>query len=226
MKQPKCTPSCVIHFSCSVMPDFEIEAKALANGSQCVCGVDEAGRGPWAGPVVASAVVINPKILPDCLRAQLDDSKKLSTIVREELFLGLVSCARIGVGIAEVYEIDKINILEATMNAMKGAIFNLDQPAPDLALIDGNRVPPLSCEAQAIVRGDSLSLSIAAASIVAKVIRDRRMVELDQLYPGYGWAHNAGYGTAYHRDALSTLGPTPEHRKSFAPIRKILSPIS
>jgi ribonuclease HII len=206
------------------MPDWTLERAAVADGARLVCGIDEAGRGPWAGPVVAGAVVLDPETLGETLLRGLDDSKKLKPQAREVLFRELQALARIGVGIADVDEIDSLNILQATMLAMARALGDLGTPAPDLALVDGNRAPELACAARTVVKGDGLSLSIAAASIVAKVSRDRMMAELDRRHPGYGWARNAGYGTAEHQAALASLGVTPAHRRSFAPIRKILSP--
>ena len=204
------------------MPDFSIE---LSLGG-IVAGVDEAGRGPWAGPVVAGAAVLNPETLPADLVAELDDSKKLKAPKREALLARLQETdAVLGVGMCSAEEIDEINILQATFRAMRRAVDNLGI-IPNALLIDGNRVPDgLPCAAQAIVKGDGISLSIAAASIVAKVTRDQMMVELDAQYPGYGWANNAGYGTKAHQEGLQMLGVTPQHRKSFAPIRKILSPV-
>ena len=155
----------------------------------------------------------------------MDDSKKLSAPKRETLYERLLSAPGViwGVGSASVEEIDAHNILQATFLAMRRAVADLGT-TPDFALIDGNRVPPdLPCEARAVVKGDSLSLSIAAASIIAKVTRDHLMVKLDAEFPGYGWANNAGYGTRQHQEAISRLGITVHHRKSFAPIRKILS---
>ncbi len=204
------------------MPDFTHEDAAVAEGYAIICGVDEAGRGPWAGPVVAAAAILDLDTLSTDMRNRIDDSKKLKPAAREALFDLIVGVARTGVGVASVEEIDADNILQATMMAMARAVADLGAPPPDLALIDGNRTPPLACPARAIVRGDALSLSIAAASIIAKVSRDRMMVELDGRYPGYGWAHNAGYGTAEHQAALARLGVTPAHRRSFRPIRKIL----
>ena len=186
--------------------------------------MDEAGRGPWAGPVVAGAVILKYKSLSDELRAGLNDSKKIKPPVRETLFKTLRIQARIGIGVASVEEIDCINILQATMLAMGRAIEELGEPSPDLALVDGNWAPKINCAVRTVVKGDTLSLSIAAASIVAKVARDQLMGNLDLQYPGYGWVRNAGYGTAEHKSALAALGVTPAHRKSFAPIRKMLSP--
>ncbi len=206
------------------MPDLALERIAWDEGFGVVCGVDEAGRGPWAGPVVAAAVVLDAERLSPDLAAGHDDSKKLKPARRAELLGMLRAVARIGVGSASVEEIDASNILAATLLAMGRAVDALGRPVPDLALVDGNRPPRLVCPARTIVKGDALSLSIAAASIVAKQTRDAEMAELDRQFPGYGWAANAGYGTAQHKSALERLGPTPAHRKSFAPIRKMLSP--
>ena len=200
------------------MPDFSLE---LAAGN-IVAGIDEAGRGPWAGPVVAGAVILNPATLPENLRQGLDDSKKLKPARREELFEVRQDHSDFGVGIAEVDEIDDVNILQATLNAMGRALKGLEG-TPDVALVDGNRPPKLPCEVQCIIKGDGLSLSIAAASIVAKVTRDRIMAGLAEAYPGYGWERNAGYGTKAHQEGLERLGVTPHHRKSFKPIINILS---
>ncbi len=178
------------------------------------CGVDEAGRGPLAGPVVAAAaIILSPARLPD----GIDDSKRLSAARRVALLKALADCAVYAVGTASVAEIDGINILQATMLAMRRAVARLPL-RPDAALIDGNRVPDLTCAAHMLVRGDGRSLSIAAASIVAKVTRDRIMARLAGRYPDYGWERNAGYGTRGHRDALMRFGPTPHHRLSFAPV--------
>ena len=193
------------------MPDFEVETKAGASRGRKICGVDEAGRGPLSGPVVAAAVILDPENIP----AGLNDSKALSHSARERLLNVLTQNAKIGVGIAEPGEIDRINILWATMEAMRRAIENLNISI-DYALIDGNRVPPgLICDAHAIVKGDAKSLSIAAASIVAKVTRDRLMAESDSRFPGYCWAGHKGYPTKAHRLAVSTLGKSPAHRWTF-----------
>lgn len=205
------------------MPDFNLELEAIAEGYATVCGVDEAGRGPWAGPVVAGAAILDMGTAPDALLSGLDDSKKLTPNRREALFGLLADHAITGVGIAGVDEIDTVNILQATMLAMGRAVAGLGV-APDMALVDGNREPALNCPARAIVKGDGRSLSIAAASIVAKVTRDRIMVELGLEYPQYGWRNNAGYGTAEHRAALDAHGVTPHHRRSFKPIARILRP--
>lgn len=198
------------------MPTLELE-KALG----CrVAGIDEAGRGPWAGPVVAAAAILDGERLPAALADRLDDSKKLKRPVREELLALLeadLDAAEIGVGIADVAEIDRLNILQATMLAMQRAVAALPQ-APEYALIDGNRAPILPMATQTVVKGDGKCLSIAAASIAAKVTRDRIMEKLSREHPGYGWERNAGYGTAEHRAALKRLGITPHHRRSFAPI--------
>ena len=200
------------------MPDFSIEDRFA---DKIIAGVDEAGRGPWAGPVVAGAVIIDRDLISDELILGLDDSKKLKPKMRENLFALLHQCAVIGVGIADVAEIDEKNILQATMLAMGRAVENLNSP-PTVALVDGNRQPKLDCRAQCVVRGDGISLSIAAASIVAKVTRDRIMAGLAQKHPGYGWETNQGYGTKAHREGLQKLGITKHHRKSFAPIRAII----
>jgi ribonuclease HII len=194
-------------------PDFVLEQ----NHQGIVAGIDEAGRGPWAGPVVAAAVVLDRAALP----AGIDDSKALSARRRAELFDDVMASARVGVGEASVSEIDDLNILAATMLAMARATAALGEP-PDHILVDGNRLPELPCPGTAVVGGDRLSLSIAAASIIAKVTRDRLMASLAVDYPGYGWERSAGYGTAQHRDGLAKFGVTPHHRRSFAPIRRLL----
>lgn len=206
------------------MPDWAYEDDALAKGAKVIAGIDEAGRGPWAGPVVAGAVVLDREAVPAELLSRLDDSKKLKPRARDELFGALTGVARVGIGQADVTEVDQLNILQATMLAMARAVMDLSEPSPDFALVDGNRSPDLTCDMECVVKGDAKSLSIAAASIVAKVTRDRIMAALDERYPGYGWARNAGYGTREHQNALARLGVTPEHRRSFAPIRNILSP--
>jgi ribonuclease HII len=208
------------------MPDFSFEDTARREGFVRVAGIDEAGRGPWAGPVIAAAVVLDRARLDLELRASLDDSKKLSPARRSELIGRIEACAAIGVahvgiGRAEVEEIDRLNILRATLLAMRRALDALPG-RPDLALVDGNRAPELPCPARCIVGGDGRSLSIAAASIVAKVTRDAEMAALARTHPGYGWERNAGYGTAEHRAALSRLGPSPAHRRSFRPVARLL----
>ena len=193
------------------MPDFSFETQAGASRGRIICGVDEAGRGPLSGPVVAAAVIVDPKNIP----AGLNDSKVLSHSTRERLLNILVQNAKIGIGISEPGEIDRINILWASMTAMRRAIENLNITV-DYALIDGNRIPPnLNCEAHAIVKGDAKSLSIAAASIAAKVTRDRIMAEADSRFPGYGLAGHKGYPTKAHREAVETLDRSPVHRWTF-----------
>jgi ribonuclease HII len=195
------------------MPDFALEHAA----GGIIAGVDEAGRGPLAGPVVAAAAVIDEALLAPSLSIRIDDSKKLKPTARVEIFGELAGCARIAVGAASVAEIDRFNILGATILAMRRAVLSLGI-LPDLALIDGNKTPELPCPAQAVIGGDGRSLSIAAASIVAKVVRDRIMASLAERHPGFGWERNAGYGTAAHREALVRLGPTSHHRRSFSPV--------
>ena len=203
------------------MVDFALEQESRASGYRVIAGVDEAGRGPWAGPVVAAAVILDPEMSPASLLSLLDDSKALDRRRRAAAFEALSEHAAIGVGRIEVEVIDRVNILQATLRAMSQAIAAL--PAtPDVALVDGNRAPRLDCPVRCCVRGDARSLSIAGASIVAKVTRDRIMGDLDRAHPGYGWARNAGYGTREHRQALERLGVTAHHRRSFAPIRKML----
>ena len=199
-------------------PTFIFESSAFALGHTIICGIDEAGRGPWAGPVVASAVILDPKNIP----RGLNDSKKLNEAKREALFGPIMHSSKVGIGIVSAAEIDEINILQATFLAMQRAFDQLEIK-PDLALIDGNRSPKLICKTQTIIGGDAKSLSIAAASIIAKVTRDRIMHQLDQTYPHYGFTHHKGYGTAAHAAALAIHGPCAEHRKSFKPIALILS---
>ncbi|MFN4142171.1 ribonuclease HII [Aestuariivirga sp.] len=198
-------------------PDFTIELDAMRRGTRTVCGIDEAGRGPWAGPVVAAAVVLDPDRIP----GGLDDSKKLTEAEREALFEPIMASARVGIGIAEVERIDRDNILAATLWAMAQALKQIDGVA--LALVDGNRAPDLPCRVETIIEGDGKSLSIAAASIIAKVTRDRIMVGHDVTWPQYGFARHKGYGTALHQEALMRHGPSPLHRKSFAPVAAFFS---
>jgi ribonuclease HII len=200
------------------VPDFTLERAALDGGARLVAGIDEAGRGPLAGPVVAAAVILNPDHVP----AGLNDSKKLTEQARHALFAEILATASIGVGVADVARIDEMNILQATMWAMAEAVADLEQH-PDLALIDGNRCPKLACPSQAIVKGDAKVVSIAAASIVAKVTRDRIMQALDQKIPEYGFARHKGYGTAFHLEMLKLHGATSHHRSSFAPVRNALT---
>jgi ribonuclease HII len=197
-------------------PHFDFERAALQCGQVPVCGIDEAGRGPWAGPVVAAAVILDPNNVP----IGLNDSKKLTPEARERLFGVITATAQIGIGMADVERIDRDNILQANFWAMAQAMAQLNIK-PVLALIDGNRTPPIPCAVQTIVGGDALCASIAAASIIAKVTRDRLMIALDTEYPGYGFAAHKGYGTPQHLSALARLGPSPHHRRSFAPVRQL-----
>lgn len=199
-------------------PDFTREAAALAAGARIVAGVDEVGRGPLCGPVTAAAVVLDPARIP----AGLADSKALSHARRVALATELAQVAQVSVAHASVEEIDRLNILHAAMLAMCRAVEGLPA-APGLVLVDGNRVPPgLPCAAEAVVKGDAQVLSIAAASIVAKVARDAIMVDLAQQFPAYGWDRNAGYPTRDHLQALLDFGVTPWHRRSFRPVHNIL----
>ena len=196
--------------------DFSFEQVALSSGTVFVVGVDEVGRGPLAGPVTAAAVRLDPVRIPEVLA----DSKALTAARRETLFAQLLDVAQVSIAHASVEEIDALNILRASHLAMERAVAGL--PA-DFALIDGNMIPRgLAIPARAIVKGDAKSLSIAAASICAKVTRDRIMVDLAQQYPGYGWAANMGYPTKMHLSALLNLGVTPAHRRSFKPVHNIL----
>ncbi|SCA57280.1 ribonuclease HII, degrades RNA of DNA-RNA hybrids [Candidatus Terasakiella magnetica] len=200
------------------MPDFELENEQ----DGIVCGVDEAGRGPWAGPVTAAAVIFNQETLTPTLAQSLNDSKKLSAKKREALIDQIKGESIWALGEASVEEIDELNILQATFLAMRRAVQGLSQK-PDYALIDGNKMPPkLGVKGHPVVKGDGLSCSIAAASIIAKVTRDEQMAKLAEDFPGYGWEKNAGYGVKLHQEGLAQLGATPHHRKSFKPIKKIL----
>jgi len=198
-------------------PDFSLEA---ALGGR-VAGVDEAGRGPLAGPVLAAALVfLAPP--PEALAGLLQDSKKLKEAARDAAYAALrgaeaLGMVEIGIGAASAAEIGRLNILRATHLAMRRAVAKLPKP-PDHALVDGNQPPPLPCPLRCVVGGDGLSLSIAGASIIAKVIRDRAMRRLDPRWPAYGFARHAGYPTAAHRDALARLGPSPHHRRGFGPV--------
>ncbi|MDG2258156.1 MAG: ribonuclease HII [Paracoccaceae bacterium] len=199
-------------------PDYEFEKAALEGGAFFVAGVDEVGRGPLCGPVTAAAVILDPENIPD----GLNDSKKMTAKKRDALFHVILSSAICCIAHASVEEIDEINILRASHLAMERAISRLSTKA-DHALIDGNMIPKgLTIPAQSIVKGDGRSVSIAAASIIAKVERDRIMGKLATEFPGYGWEKNAGYGTKQHLDALGRLGVTPHHRRSFKPIHNIL----
>lgn len=194
---------------------FEQRAKAL--GYRLVAGVDEAGRGPLAGPVVAAAVILPARFdLPG-----LNDSKQVPPALRERLFAGIRRQAAVGVGIVHAAEIDTLNILQATLRAMGLAVDRLRQPA-DYLLVDGITPVPLPLPQQTIKKGDSRSCSIAAASIVAKVVRDRMMIAYDRHYPGYGFANHKGYGSADHLQAIARLGPSPLHRRTFRGVREHL----
>ena len=199
-------------------PDFRLEQDAFADGHRIVAGVDEVGRGPLAGPVVAAAVVLDPARIP----AGLNDSKKLSAKRRAVLHDRIAEVAQVSVAEATVEEIDDLNILRASHLAMERAVAGLPV-APAMALIDGNLIPRgLGIPARAIIKGDGVSVSIAAASIMAKIWRDRVMWDLAQHYPGYGWETNAGYPSKSHKEALRNLGVTPHHRRSFRPVHNIL----
>lgn len=199
-------------------PDFSHETAAAASGARRIAGVDEVGRGPLCGPVTAAAVVLDPARIP----AGLADSKALTPARRAALAIEIAACAQVSVAHATVEEIDRLNILQASFLAMRRALDGLPEPA-DFALIDGNRLPrDLACPALAVVKGDARVLSIAAASIMAKVARDAVMVDLAQQFPGYGWDRNAGYPTKDHLEALLNLGVTPWHRRSFRPVHNIL----
>ncbi|MEM1054485.1 MAG: ribonuclease HII [Bacteroidota bacterium] len=194
------------------MPDFEIERRHWAEGRRLVAGVDEAGRGCLAGPVVAAAAILPP----DAHLPGLDDSKKLTAEQRETLYDRVhAEALAVGVGACSPAEVDELNVLWAAMEAMRRALADLVLP-PDLALIDGNRIPPGTKEpAEPIIKGDAKSLSIAAASVIAKVTRDRLMVALDADFPAYGFAGHKGYPTARHYTALAEYGPTLHHRRTF-----------
>jgi len=199
------------------MPDWSLEIAAGLRNGQVICGVDEVGRGPLAGPVLACAAILDPATLLKALERRLDDSKKLSAAAREEIAAALREIVVFAIGQASPAEIDAVNILQATHLAMRRAVVALARK-PDHALIDGNRPPVLFCPTTAIVKGDQKSLSIAAASILAKVERDKIMSQLALTHTVYGWERNAGYGTAEHLAAIKTHGITPHHRRSFRPV--------
>lgn len=198
------------------VPDTSFEQAAADRGARLVAGIDEAGRGPLAGPVCAAAVILASDDIP----AGLADSKTLTPARREALYEDILRRAQaVGIGLSPAGEIDRINILQATFAAMRRAVAGLARP-PDWVLVDGRHMPAgLPCPGEAIVKGDARSVSIAAASIVAKVTRDRLMQRLDRAYPEYGFAGHAGYPTAAHRQTLARIGPCPFHRMSFAPLR-------
>lgn len=202
----------------SSLPDLSLETDLRARGLWPVAGVDEAGRGPLSGPVVAAAVILDAAAVPE----GLNDSKKLTARRREALYDRILASAQVGVGQASVEEIDRLNILRASHLAMCRAVAALPL-TPAHVLIDGNLIPrDLAHPATAVVGGDARCLSVAAASVIAKVTRDRIMVDLAQQHPGYGWDRNAGYPTRDHLLALGNLGVTPHHRRSFAPVHNIL----
>ena len=194
--------------------DYSIERDLVAMHDGPLAGIDEAGRGPWAGPVVAAAVILDPDKIPN----GVTDSKALNAEKRDLLFRKIMATAQVGVGIAQVARIDRDNILQATLWAMAEAVASL-QVAPGFALVDGNRMPKLSCPAQTMVKGDARCLSIAAASIIAKVTRDRMMEAMAKTHPGYGFEQHKGYGTPQHQKAIDTIGVCPQHRRSFRPIQ-------
>ncbi len=195
-------------------PTFELEAAELQLGSGPVAGVDEAGRGPWAGPVVAAAVILDPERIP----ANIDDSKVIDEEGRAFLYNRIIKVADVGVGIADIDRIDRDNILGATLWAMSVAVSQL-KSRPRLVLVDGNRAPLLGIATRTIVKGDAKCLSIAAASIIAKVTRDRIMIALARDFPGYGFERHKGYGTPEHQAAIQRLGACALHRRSFKPVQ-------
>jgi ribonuclease HII len=196
-------------------PHLELEAACPTP----VCGVDEAGRGPWAGPVSAAAVILDPGRVPE----GVNDSKLLTAKARERLEIEIKACAIAwAVGFASVEEIAELNILHATGLAMHRAVHSL-RVTPVFALVDGNYAFRLPCAVKTVVKGDAISVSIAAASILAKTARDRLMAEMDFLYPGYGFAAHKGYGAPVHGEALARLGPCAIHRMNWAPVRSILA---
>ena len=199
-------------------PDFEFERAAMAQGYTRIAGVDEVGRGPLAGPVTAAAVILDPAHIPE----GLNDSKKLTKKARERLYDEIMEVAEVSIAHATVEEIDGINILRASHLAMMRALEGLKTPA-DYVLVDGNMLPrDLVLPAQTIIKGDSRSQSISAASIMAKICRDCVMLSLAQQHPGYGWETNMGYGSKRHIEALQELGVTPHHRRSFKPVHNML----
>lgn len=193
------------------IPDLSIENSI----DGIIAGIDEAGRGPLAGPVVAAAVILDKKNIP----SGINDSKKTNKNQRENLFEQINASSHVGIGIINIEEIDKINILNATKNAMANALNSLITKV-DFAIVDGNQLPKLPVPGRAIVKGDGKSLSIAAASIIAKVTRDRIMLKLHEKFPQYGWDKNSGYGTKQHLEAIQKYGITEFHRRSFAPIKQ------
>lgn len=199
------------------MPDWSYEIVAGLERAQVICGVDEVGRGPLAGPVIACAVILDRARLPRALERRLDDSKKLTHAVRVEIAAELQDLCAYALAGASPAEIDEVNILRASHLAMRRAVAALAQK-PDHALVDGNMKPGLECETTCVIGGDALSLSIAAASILAKVERDKIMSQLATVHTVYGWERNAGYPTREHLAAIRTHGITPQHRRSFRPV--------
>lgn len=201
-------------------PDFALEISHPLP----VAGIDEAGCGPWAGPVVAAAFIFtNPYKNWGNELSLIRDSKQLTAQQREKAYNQLINLPGVsyGIGQASAEEIDSLNIIQSSHLAMQRAVSQLG-PVPALALVDGNRTPALPCPVKTVIKGDQISYSIAAASILAKVTRDRLMAELDKEFPAYGWARNAGYGTLHHRKALELQGATPHHRRSYAPVARLL----
>ncbi len=199
-----------------LVPDFRLELNARKAGHWPVAGADEAGRGPLAGPVVAAAVILDPRRIPD----GLNDSKQLSAQKREELFVQILATATVSIASSSSTRIDETDIRKASLDAMRRAICGLSIPA-SFVLTDGLDVPPgLACPGQAVVKGDARSVSIAAASIVAKVTRDRMMARADSTFPAYGFASHAGYGTAQHRAGIEKHGPCSLHRMTFSPLKR------
>jgi ribonuclease HII len=205
----------------AAMPHYKFESRVLAERGGPVAGIDEAGRGPLAGPVVAAAVIFEKRRIPK----GLNDSKQMTAEARENAYRRIMEVAFVGLGEANVDEIDLVNIRQATHLAMARAVRALSLP-PTFALVDGNDPPPLPCPCDTIVDGDAKSVSIAAASIIAKVTRDRLMAGLHAEFPSYGWLTNKGYGTEEHLKALNLLGPCIHHRRSFAPVYQILRPVN
>ena len=195
-------------------PDFSRETRLIDRGCGPVAGIDEAGRGPLAGPVVVAACILDPERIP----SGLNDSKKLTSAKREKLFDEILHTSHCAIISVSARVIDAINIRAATLQGMTQAV-SLLPVAPRFALVDGRDLPPLPCEGEALIQGDSLSLSIAAASILAKVTRDRLMAQAGLFWPGYGFEQHAGYGTAAHLEAITRRGPTSMHRMSFAPLK-------
>ena len=199
------------------MPDLSIENKKRQLNFNTIAGIDEAGRGPWAGPVYSAIVILNKDRIPK----GINDSKKVSEKKRMELYEEILLNHECGIGFASPEEIDRLNILEATFLSMKRALKNISIK-PDYILVDGNLSPKFKIPHETIIKGDNISMSIAAASIIAKVTRDNVMLKLASTYIGYGWERNAGYPTREHIKALGALGATPHHRKTFAPVARLL----